>query len=70
MREKETNSHVSKEMADKNKRNQQNQVAVRADYKLPLVWIDLEMTGTYLAVLLRKNAYQVASACLLSLNAL
>ncbi|PON74080.1 Exonuclease/helicase-like [Parasponia andersonii] len=45
LREKKANSHDSNAKVEKNKHNQQNQDAVPAEYKLPLVWIDLEMTG-------------------------
>lgn len=34
-------------MVEKHKNNQQNLDTPPAEYKLPLVWIDLEMTGKY-----------------------
>lgn len=55
-REKEANSHGSKVLVDKNKHKQQNLDAPPAEYKLPLVWIDLEMTGKYVAGSLRKRS--------------
>ncbi|KAK7276606.1 hypothetical protein RIF29_17749 [Crotalaria pallida] len=39
------NADTSLVKKDKEKQNQQNQVTPSTEYKFPLVWIDLEMTG-------------------------
>lgn len=44
---KRVNGNADTLLVKKEKQNQQNPVTPSCEYKLPLVWIDLEMTGKH-----------------------
>lgn len=55
--EKETDSSQDKKLTKNDKGVHQNQDMIEGEYKYPLVWIDLEMTGIYFQPIYVKTSF-------------
>lgn len=55
---KKVNGRVDKLLVENEKQCQQNMAMPSVEYKLPLVWIDLEMTGRHMLLIVDRYAFR------------